>query len=68
LLDEKEAREAAKEMNLQVLGTVGILIKAKKASEINCLQEELDQLKTKANFRISESLYRKALSEVGEHS
>ncbi len=68
LLDEKEARETAKEMNLQVLGTVGILIKAKKASEINCLQKELDQLKTKANFRISKSLYRKALSEVGELS
>lgn len=66
LLDEKEAREVARELGLRVLGTVGILIKAKKESIIDSLQKELDHLKNDANFRISQALYQKALAEVSE--
>jgi len=66
LLDEKEAREVAREMGLRVLGTVGILIKAKNESIIDSLQKELDHLKNNANFRISQALYQKALAEVSE--
>lgn len=49
-----------------MLGTIGILIQAKKMSLIDCLKEELDQLKYQANFRISEVVYQQALSEVDE--
>ena len=53
-------------MGLRVLGTVGILIKAKNESIIDSLQKELDHLKNNANFRISQALYQKALAEVSE--
>jgi len=66
LLDEKEAREIAREMGLRVLGTVGILIRAKKGSIIDSLRKELDNLRNDANFRIGQTLYEKALAEVSE--
>ena len=66
LLDEKESREVARDMRLKMLGTVGVLIRAKKKSLISNLRNQLDNLKQKANFRIGEDVYQRALSEVGE--
>jgi predicted nucleic acid-binding protein len=66
LLDEREARQAAKRLGLRVLGTVGILIWARRAGKISRLREALDALQTKAKFRLSPTLYERALREVGE--
>jgi len=66
LLDEKNARRAARQMGLPVLGTVGILIWAKQKGLIITLKEQLDTLQNQGNFRISQSLYQKALNRVGE--
>lgn len=66
LLDEKESREVARGIGLKILGTVGVLIRAKKLSLISNLRNQLDNLKQKANFRIGEDVYQRALSEVGE--
>jgi predicted nucleic acid-binding protein len=66
LLDERDARRAAKQLGLRVLGTVGILIWARRAGEIASLREALDELQARAKFRISRSLYERALREVGE--
>jgi predicted nucleic acid-binding protein len=68
LLDEKDARAAAERIGLKVLGTIGILIWAKKAGHIPNLQEQLDALRDKAKFRISTELYNQALKVVGESS
>lgn len=66
LLDERDARRAAKRMNLKVLGTVGVLIWARKVGKVMTLKEQLDALREYGKFRISQALYERALHEVGE--
>ncbi len=57
LLDERDARKIAKSLSLKILGTIGILIKAKQIGEIESLQDVLDTLRNKAQFRVSDSFY-----------
>lgn len=66
LLDERDARRTAKRMNLKVLGTVGVLIWAKKAGKLVNLRENLDALRDFGGFRLSQTIYERALGEVGE--
>jgi len=66
LLDERDARRAAKRMDLMVLGTVGVLIWAKKAGKVESLKEELDALRDHGKFRFSQLIYERALREVRE--
>ena len=66
LLDEKKARQVARRMTLPVLGTLGLLIWAKRQGVIVNLQEQLDALRTVAKFRLSQQVYDEALRQVGE--
>ena len=66
LLDEKNARQVAKRLNLPTLGTVGILIWAKQSGLISNLREQLDALQTIGKFRLSHSVYQDALKKVRE--
>ncbi len=51
LLDEKKARQVARRMALPVLGTLGLLIWAKRQGVVANLQEQLDALQNVAKFR-----------------
>lgn len=66
LLDEKNARRIAQRLSLVVLGTVGILIWAKRAGLIPNLKEQLDALQSQGKFRLSKLVYQQALDVVGE--
>ena len=66
LLDEKKVRQVARRMNLPILGTLGLLIWAKRQGVIVNLQEQLDALRTVAKFRLSQQVYDEALRQVGE--
>ena len=66
LLDERDARRAAKRMKLKVLGTVGMLIWAKKVGKLQSLKKELNDLRHHGRFRIGQAIYERALREVGE--
>jgi uncharacterized protein len=66
LLDEKDARRPARRLNLAVLGTVGILIWAKRVELLGSLQQQLDVLRAHGRFLLSESVYHEALRSVGE--
>jgi predicted nucleic acid-binding protein len=66
LLDEREARQAANRLGLHVLGTIGILIWAKRNGFLPSLKDALEKLQSQAKFRISQGLYERALLEVGE--
>jgi len=66
LLDEKAARILAKRLELPVLGTVGILVWAKRAGLIGSLKEQLDILQKEGRFRISLDVYDEALRAGGE--
>lgn len=60
VLDDKKARRIAKQLGLKVIGTVGLLLRAKKNGMINEIKPILDALQD-VNFRIAETLYKKAL-------
>ena len=66
LLDEKKARQVARRMTLPALGTLGLLIWAKRQGVVSNLQEQLDALRTVAKFRLSQQVYDEALRQVGE--
>lgn len=66
LLDEKEARRVARRLGLAVLGTVGVLIWARRAGAVVSLREQLDRLQGEARFRLSHTVYQAALRAVGE--
>ncbi|MDM8565664.1 DUF3368 domain-containing protein [Candidatus Halobeggiatoa sp. HSG11] len=66
LLDERSARKKATNLNLTVLGTIGILIWAKQVGLVENLKIQLDTLQTDGKFRFSQTIYKKALKYVGE--
>ena len=66
LLDDKKARRIAKRMGIQVIGTLGILLKAKQQGLISRVKPLLLDLKS-VGFHISSSLYAQAL-ELAEES
>jgi len=66
LLDEKSARSIAVRLQYTVLGTVGILIWAKRNSLLSNLSQELDLLQQKGGFRLSRDVYELALQKAGE--
>lgn len=66
LLDEKDARRVARRLGLTVLGTVGVLIWAKRVGILANLHEQLDALQQQGGFRLSHSVIQAALSAVGE--
>ena len=66
LLDEKDARLTAQRIGLRVLGTIGVLIWAKKTGHILSLQEQLNALRDRAKFRFSKELRHEAMKSVSE--
>ena len=66
LLDEKDARRVARRLNLHVMGTVGLLIWARRVGAIASLREQLDTLRTLGRFHLSQAVCDEALRAVGE--
>ena len=66
LLDERDARRTAERMGLRVLGTVGILVWAKRTGRVESLRTDLDALVGRGRFRLSQALRDRALREAGE--
>lgn len=66
LLDEKSARSVAARLQHPVLGTVGVLIWAKRKHIISSLSSELALLQKKGGFRVSKVVYEYALEQAGE--
>ena len=65
ILDDLLARKHAKRLNINVIGTLGVLIAAKKMNHIDALKPLLDQLLFVGMY-ISDSLYETALSAANE--
>ena len=65
LLDDLDARRYAYSLSLPLVGTVGVLLRAKSVGVIHALHPILDLLRN-AGARISDSLYRDALTRAGE--
>jgi len=65
LMDDYDGRAMAKEYNLKVVGTIGILLKAKLEGKTISLRHDLDVLR-KNGFWLSEELYLKLIAEANE--
>lgn len=66
LLDDKEARKEALSLDLKVIGTVGLLLLAKRKGIITSVTEEIRKLENRINFRLSEELKGQVIDEAGE--
>jgi len=65
LIDERAGRRAARALGVEVTGTVGVLLEAKRAGLIERIDTCLAQLNA-AGFRMSDSLIAAALRAAGE--
>ena len=65
-LDDKAARNCAISLNLNVIGTIGIILKMQQANLINDATASLKRLR-KQGFRIDDALYQHALKIANDH-
>lgn len=65
LLDDRLARRAAAFFRLSVTGTIGVLVKAKRAGYLTSVLPVLEALR-KTNIRVRDELIQWALAEAGE--
>lgn len=66
LIDEVKDRQIAVTEGLRVIGVLGVLLQAKKVGLVQSIQSLMDELRSKARFRISPALYQAVLLEAGE--
>jgi predicted nucleic acid-binding protein len=62
-LDESEARRIAKNLGLKVTGVLGILLRACCLKRIPSLRTEMERLREKAGFFISDHLFEDLLKQ-----
>ena len=65
LLDESKARRIAKALDIPCIGTVGLLLIAKRRGYVTGLRPLLDQLRSQ-RFHLSDRLYEAVLRQAGE--
>jgi predicted nucleic acid-binding protein len=65
ILDDYKARKVAENLCLEITGTIGVIIIAKKRGIINSIKPYLEKIRA-TNFRISEEIERQAFKEAEE--
>lgn len=65
-MDERRGRAAGAAFGLRMAGLLGVLLQAKQANLVDAVKPLLDSLITKADFRVSLTLYDFALQSAGE--
>lgn len=65
VLDDLKARDLAQRMGLRIIGTVGLLVRAKRAGMVPWIKPLLNAL-SENGFHLSEDLKREALRLAGE--
>jgi len=55
IIDEKKGRRIAQELGIKIIGTLGVILRAKERGLINSIENLLEKLES-AEFRISENL------------
>lgn len=61
LLDDKDARNTARQNDIPFIGTLGILLQAKKTGQIESVRLPMDELRARHHFWISNEMYSKVL-------
>lgn len=68
LIDELEGRKVAQQMGIAVIGTVGILLKAKQQGLCPAIAPFLDRLQSELGFFLSAAVRAQALVMAGERA
>jgi len=66
ILDERRGRLAAFNLQVDIIGTLGVLLVAKRKGLLAALAPEIEQLQTQVGFRMHADLKAKVLQEAGE--
>ena len=66
IIDEAKGRAVAQEMALPLIGTLGLLIKAKEAGLLETLGPILTTIRTETDFRFSKAVETAILRKAGE--
>ncbi|MFH1634431.1 MAG: DUF3368 domain-containing protein [Chloroflexota bacterium] len=66
LMDERLGREVAHHFGVRYTGLIGVLVEAKHNGQISEIKSLLNDLRYKAGFRVSDSLYMRVLHDEGE--
>jgi predicted nucleic acid-binding protein len=66
LIDDRPARRLAEAAGLSMIGTLGLLLEAKRAGHSRTVRAELDKL-LKTSFFLSPQLYDQLLRMASEH-
>lgn len=65
IIDDAKGRRVAKKLNLNYIGTIGVIIAAKRLGYINKIKPLLEKMNL-TNFRLAPDIYAKALLLAGE--
>ena len=68
IMDESSGRAMARNLNIRITVTLGVLLKAKRDGEIPSLNVEMDRLMQDAGFFVSERVRNIFLNEAGENT
>jgi len=66
LMDERLGRRTAQHMGLKVAGVIGVLVDAKHKGMVPAIRPQLDALRDRAGFRVSDELYRRVIMDERE--
>lgn len=66
LVDERRGRNVAARLDIKCIGTLGVLIEAKRKALVGAVKPILDDMIAKAGFWVGGSLYTRVLREVQE--
>ena len=66
IMDEKSGRAVAQREGLAIIGTLGILLEAKKQKHLDLVAPVMLDLQATARFRISPALFQEVLRLAGE--
>lgn len=66
LVDEKEGRHMASRLGLRILGTLGLLLEAKREEHVSEVRSLLEALRLQAGFYLREDLLLRVLAMAGE--
>jgi|SRR6185295_5279585 len=65
VMDDLDGRRRAHHLGLDLVGTLGLLLAARKRGELSRLREEIERLQ-QHGFRVSQALLQAVLQEAGE--
>jgi hypothetical protein len=66
IMDESSGRAMARNLNIRITGTLGVLLKAKRYGQIPSLKSEMDCLVQDAGFFVSDRVRNTFLAEAGK--